>query len=82
MTSLPGSRRIEVVDYNPEWPNRFCQLRDRIWPSVDDFAVSIEHVGSTSVPGLAAKPVIDLDIVVRSRSEVGVAVTRLSQLGL
>jgi hypothetical protein len=53
-----------VVEYNPELPDRFAQLRDRIWLSVRDIAVRIEHVGSTAVEGLAAKPVIDLDVVI------------------
>jgi len=74
-------RTIRVVDYIPEWPDLFVQLRANIWPSVSDFAVGIEHVGSTSVPGLAAKPVIDIDIVVPSRQDVPVATTRLASLG-
>ena len=61
---------VQVVEYNLEWPDHFCHLRDRIWPSVSDIAVAIEHVGSTAVAGLAAKPVIDLDIVIPSRSDV------------
>ncbi len=74
-------RTIQVVDYDPEWPDLFVGLRERIWPSVSDFAMGIEHVGSTSVPGLAAKPVIDIDIVVPSRQEIPLAVTRLAKLG-
>ena len=78
----PITRRpIQVVEYNPEWPNHFRQLRDRIWPSVSDIAVAIEHVGSTAVPGLAAKPIIDLDVVIPSRSAVPLMVKRLGRLG-
>lgn len=69
------------MDYDPDWPNLFVRLRDRIWPHVSDFAARIEHVGSTSVPGLAAKPVIDVDIVVASRREIPLAVSRLANLG-
>ena len=72
---------IQVVEYNPEWPDHFRQLRDRIWPSVRDIAVVIEHVGSTAVPGLAAKPIIDLDVVIRSRGDVPLIVTQLGRLG-
>jgi GrpB-like predicted nucleotidyltransferase (UPF0157 family) len=53
---------IQVVEYNPEWPDLFRQIRDRIWPSVRDIAVAIEHVESTAVPGLAAKPINDLTL--------------------
>ncbi len=49
--------------------------------ALGDLAVRIEHVGSTAVPGLAAKPVIDMDVVVASRAEVPMAIERLSRLG-
>ena len=58
---------IEVVEYDGEWPRRFEMLRERYAVALAALAVpvvAIEHVGSTSVPGLAAKPVIDCDIVV------------------
>jgi GrpB-like predicted nucleotidyltransferase (UPF0157 family) len=74
-------RSICVVDYDPEWPRVFARLRARIWPSVSDFTLGIEHVGSTAVPGLAAKPVIDIDIVVAGRQEIPLAVERLTNLG-
>src|SRR5262245_51865013 len=44
-------------------------------------AVTIEHVGSTAVPGLAAKPIIDMDVVIRSRSDLPAVITRLATLG-
>jgi hypothetical protein len=49
-------KTIVVVDYDPAWPGRFEELRGMFWQAISDFAISIEHVGSTSVPGLAAKP--------------------------
>lgn len=55
---------IEVVDYDAAWPQRFEQLHATIWPAISDIAIAIEHVGSTSVPGLAAKPIIDIDVIV------------------
>ncbi|WP_432419305.1 GrpB family protein [Halobacterium wangiae] len=55
---------IEVVSYDPEWRDRFDAERDRLRPWLDDFTTRIEHVGSTSVPGLAAKPVVDALAVV------------------
>ena len=81
MPPTPSPRTIVVVDYDPEWPDLFARLHERIWPSVSDFALGIEHVGSTSVPGSAAKPVIDMDIVIASRQEIPLAVTRLTSLG-
>lgn len=74
---------IDVLDYNPAWPARFESLK-AIYASALDRAgvpyLSIEHVGSTSVPGLAAKPVIDIDIVVEG-AEVGPAAEVLVGLG-
>jgi GrpB-like predicted nucleotidyltransferase (UPF0157 family) len=59
---------IEVVDYDPEWANAFEQIRDGVWPQINHIAVGCEHVGSTSVPGLPAKPIIDIDVVIPSRA--------------
>jgi GrpB-like predicted nucleotidyltransferase (UPF0157 family) len=72
---------IVVVRYDPSWPAAFEQLRRSIWPAVSDVATSIEHVGSTSVPGLAAKPVIDVSLVVPSIDDVPAAIDRLAGLG-
>jgi GrpB-like predicted nucleotidyltransferase (UPF0157 family) len=74
-------RTIEVVDYDARWPERFERLRSEVWPVVRDVAVSVEHVGSTSVPGLAAKPVIDVSVVVPTYAEIPVVIERLATLG-
>jgi GrpB-like predicted nucleotidyltransferase (UPF0157 family) len=74
-------RTIIVVDYDPAWPEVFQQLLSKVWPLVSDFALSVEHVGSTEVPGLAAKPIIDLSIVVSSEAEVQLAIERLATIG-
>lgn len=74
-------RSIIVVDYDPAWAATFERLRATLWPVVADVAVAIEHVGSTAVPGLAAKPIVDLDVVVRGRADVPAVVGRLTALG-
>ena len=56
-------RTIVVVDYDPAWPAIFDALRARVWPVISDLALAVEHMGSTSVPGLAAKPIIDMTVV-------------------
>lgn len=71
---------IIVVDYDPAWPEIFERLKSAIWPTVADIAISIEHVGSTAVPGLAAKSVIDIDVVVPA-SQVAPGIGRLQALG-
>lgn len=73
--------RVQVVEYDPAWPGIFDQLRAYVWPSLSDVALGIEHVGSTSVPGLRAKPVIDACIVVASRNEVPACIQRLASIG-
>lgn len=72
--------QIEVVDYDAAWPERFAILRDRLEPAVGDVAIAIEHVGSTSVPGLAAKPVIDIDVIVHA-ANLPIAIERITALG-
>ncbi|WP_433655248.1 GrpB family protein [Nocardia sp. CA-128927] len=57
-------RDIRIVDYNPTWPNRFTDQRARIAAALGPTARRIDHIGSTSVPGLAAKPIIDIDLSV------------------
>ncbi|HTQ79489.1 MAG TPA: GrpB family protein [Thermoanaerobaculia bacterium] len=71
---------ITVVPYDPKWPLVFATLRETIWNAVGDVALRIEHVGSTSVPGLAAKPVIDLDVVVHL-ADVPTSLARLEGIG-
>jgi len=65
---LPGSARgadpHEVASYDPDWPARFQAWRDRLAAALGPAAVRIDHVGSTSVPGLAAKPIIDVQVSV------------------
>lgn len=81
MRRAASMRNIVVVDYDPVWPEVFEQLRSAIWPVVSDIASAIEHVGSTAVPGLAAKPIIDLTIVVPTKTDVPRSIECLSRLG-
>ena len=60
---------IKLVDYDPRWPDLFAEEAARIRIAVGDSVVAVEHFGSTAVPGLSAKPIIDLLIAVRSLSE-------------
>ena len=53
-----------MSDYDPAWPSRFAELEARIRSALGEVALAVEHIGSTSVPGLAAKPIIDVLVVV------------------
>ena len=71
---------VVVLDYDPDWPLVFEDLQSSVWAALSDIAIAIEHVGSTSVPGLAAKPVVDIDVVV-AEDDVAMGITRLTSLG-
>ena len=58
------TEHIEVVDYDSKWVNDFNQIKGEIEEALKDLMLAVEHVGSTSVPLLAAKPIIDLDVVI------------------
>ncbi len=74
---------IQIVEYDPRWPELFAEEAGRIRKSLgDDNLIVIEHFGSTAVPGLSAKPVIDLLVGVRSVTEAREsAVPALEALG-
>lgn len=69
-----------VKVYDPAWADWFAQLRDWLAPALGDAAIAIEHVGSTAVPGLAAKGIIDIDIVV-PMGGLDAVIERLATLG-
>ena len=71
---------IVIMDYDPAWPSQFEGLRRRLMVALGDL-VTIDHVGSTAVPGAAAKPVIDVDVAVRSKVEVKEAIGLLETSG-
>ena len=60
----PRSTPILLVDYDATWPDRFRHEDEKIRTALADQALRIEHVGSTSVPGLPAKPIIDILLIV------------------
>lgn len=64
-------REIRLVDYRPTWPDRFAEERDRIAVALGAVARRIDHIGSTSVPGLVAKPIIDIDLSVPEVEDEG-----------
>lgn len=69
---------IRIEDYRNDWPAAFASLRDRISFCVGSLASAIEHVGSTSVPGLSGKDKIDIDIV---SNQLTAVIDRLARIG-
>jgi GrpB-like predicted nucleotidyltransferase (UPF0157 family)/chloramphenicol 3-O-phosphotransferase len=72
---------IVIADYDEGWPALFERMAAPVREAVAGLGARVEHVGSTSVPGLAAKPVIDIDVVVGSPADVPAAIERLRALG-
>lgn len=72
---------IEIVGYDPRWPAVFASLRDSLLGPLTGLVSRFEHVGSTAVPGLAAKDVIDLTAVVTSLDHLPAVIGRLAPLG-
>jgi GrpB-like predicted nucleotidyltransferase (UPF0157 family) len=75
------SSRITIEDYDSLWPQRFETLRSPIAATLGDLAALIEHIGSTAVPGLAAKPIIDIDVRLRAATDLPLAISRLASSG-
>jgi GrpB-like predicted nucleotidyltransferase (UPF0157 family) len=72
---------VEVVAYRAEWPDRFERVAEGLRSALSGVgSARVEHVGSTSVPGLAAKPVLDVDVIVDA-SEMGAAIAALEAIG-
>ncbi len=72
---------VEVVDYDPEWPTWFQRARGELFVTLDPTHAGVHHVGSTSVPGLASKPVIDILVEVSTLDLVAAATPALEARG-
>lgn len=72
---------VIIVDYDPEWSARYAVERARILDAAGEHLVAIAHVGSTSVPGLSAKPVVDIMLAVRRMGDARACIAPLEALG-
>jgi GrpB-like predicted nucleotidyltransferase (UPF0157 family) len=77
----PLTSRIAIVDYDPEWPRLFQREAERIRAVLRDRVHRLEHIGSTSVPGLPAKPIIDMLLVIPDSADEGAYVPALEAAG-
>ncbi len=73
--------RIKLLDYDADWPKKFEAHALRIIEALGPSALRIEHIGSTSVPGLAAKPIIDILVVVRDSADEAAYLSQLEAAG-
>ena len=74
-------RQVVIVDYDPAWPARFERERDRVRRALGASADRIEHIGSTAVPGLAAKPIIDVLVAVADPDDDALIVAAMEAAG-
>ncbi|MFL6010168.1 MAG: GrpB family protein [Gaiellaceae bacterium] len=77
----PEYQDVVIADYDAEWPRWFEQAAARIRDALGDKALDVQHVGSTSVPGLPAKPLIDINLVVADTTDEDAYVPPLEAIG-
>jgi GrpB-like predicted nucleotidyltransferase (UPF0157 family) len=73
--------QLEIVEPNPEWPNQFEKVKAKILEALGTTALTVNHVGSTSVPDLPAKAVIDIDVVVPDPTDEAAYIPKLEAAG-
>lgn len=74
-------RKVELFLTQPEWEAAFERERDKIHAAAGDLVREIHHVGSTAIPGLVAKPIIDIALVLESMGQVGELTSMITPLG-
>lgn len=73
--------RIIIEDPDPNWSATFERIRLALAIALGSVALRIEHVGSTAIPNLPAKPIIDIDVIIDSESDLPIAIDRLARIG-
>jgi GrpB-like predicted nucleotidyltransferase (UPF0157 family) len=83
--AILGAKRksveVRISDYQEQWPKQFSSIERELREKVGSLVLSIEHIGSTAVPGLAAKPIIDIDVAIASADKFSAVKERLEQFG-
>ena len=73
--------KVIVMPYDKEWQTDFEKIKNELENAIGDMVIAIEHVGSTSVQGMSAKPCIDIDVVIKDYSVFDIIVSRLADIG-
>lgn len=74
------TKHVVVLPYDEKWKKDFFDIKNELQQALGELAISIEHVGSTSVEGLAAKPIIDIDVIVK-KENINDAISALKSIG-
>ena len=75
------TKRVVVVPYEDAWETAFEKIKNEIEAEIGDLILGIEHVGSTSVKGMSAKPCIDMDVIIKDYSVFDEVVSKLGAIG-
>jgi GrpB-like predicted nucleotidyltransferase (UPF0157 family) len=75
------TKAVKIVPYNSEWKKEFKKLKNMIYNYIGELIMTVEHVGSTSVEGLSAKPIIDMDVVIEDFSILPKIIKGLEKAG-
>lgn len=75
------TKKVIVMPYNNQWSKEFEKIKIEVSAALGQLAVSLEHVGSTSVQGLWAKPIIDIDVVIPDNKSLPQVIDRLEKIG-
>jgi GrpB-like predicted nucleotidyltransferase (UPF0157 family) len=78
---MPHDSTITLVEYDPEWPRLFAREAERIRAALGPLVLALEHVGSTAVPGLPAKPIVDIALVVPDSADERAYLSPLERVG-
>ena len=77
----PQQLQIQLLAYEPEWQILFLEERDRLQASIGEYVLDIQHIGSTSIPGIAAKPILDIGIAIINSEEGVRCIQPMEKLG-
>lgn len=75
------TKKVVVLPYDAQWKQDFLRIKEELMDALGQLAVRIEHVGSTSVQGLSAKPILDIDVVIKDYSVLDRAILTLENIG-
>ena len=75
------TKKVVVVPYDEAWKNAFEEIKNEIEAEIGDLILGLEHIGSTSVEGLSAKPCIDIDVIIKDYSVFDAVAKKLGTIG-
>lgn len=80
--SYPTGYVLRIVEHDPAWAERYAELEQQLRDALGEVLIEVQHIGSTSVPGLPAKPIVDVDVVVPDPDDEQAYVPALESIGL